>query len=435
MIPLPEAFVSRMHRQLGNELPDFLHALSLPPVRGIRMNIQKPFDGMASFSSGCRIPWTENGYILESESSAGSTVFHEAGAFYLQEPAAMLPAEVMDVHPGDTVLDLCGAPGGKSTQMAEKMHGAGVIVCNEPVLKRAQVLSRNIERIGIANSIVTCSYPSDFPHTWNESFDAVLVDAPCSGEGMFRRDPETRTEWTQDKASGCARRQREILAEAARFVRPGGKLVYSTCTYNPEENEENINTFLQNHADFALEAFQMPEVDGKDGMFLCYPHRNAGEGQFVAKLRKKGISSAVHFNTSFSLVKKDEIQFFRSAFPSFPHPNVRFGNVYAAVPPSPDLDGVRVLRAGLHLFEIKGKTFIPDHAVAICMNPLSVTEKELTEDEVRKYISGGELKGHEKGWTLMKYKGLRVGWGKGSDGRITNHYPKGLRKERILTES
>ena len=243
MIDLPEAFIQRMRRQLGNELPDFLRAMEEPPVRGIRMNPFKSFEGMNGYTSGDPVPWTENGYYLPATSTAGSTVFHEAGAFYLQEPAAMMPAEVLDPKPGELILDLCAAPGGKSTQVGLKMGGKGLLVSNEPVMKRAQILSRNMERIGIPNSVITCMYPAEIPHSWDEMFDGVLVDAPCSGEGMFRRDPQTRSEWSREMSAGCAKRQREILEEASRLLRPGGRMVYSTCTYNPEENEETAREF------------------------------------------------------------------------------------------------------------------------------------------------------------------------------------------------
>ena len=268
MIGLPEAFAERMRRQLGDGLPDFLRALDSEPVRGIRMNPLKPFDGMEGYMSGERVPWAENGYYLPADSTAGATVFHEAGAFYLQEPAAMLPAEVLAPEPGELILDLCAAPGGKATQAGLKMRGQGLLVANEPVPKRARILSSNIERMGIPNSVVTCMYPNEIPHTWDELFDGVLADAPCSGEGMFRRDPQTRTEWSPENAAGCAKRQAEILEEAARLVRPGGRLVYSTCTYNPEENEETVSRFLAKHPEFEPEAFSLPGADGSRGMLL-----------------------------------------------------------------------------------------------------------------------------------------------------------------------
>ena len=265
-IQLPDPFVERMRQQLGNELPAFLHALEEPPVRGIRLNLLKQCDAQDSFRKDDPIPWADDAWYLSNESRAGASLLHEAGAFYIQEPGAMIPAMVLDAKPGEKILDLCAAPGGKSTQAGCAMRGEGLLVCNEPVPKRAQILSRNIERIGLPNTIVTCAWPDRLAEQWPESFDAVLVDAPCSGEGMFRRDPETRKEWTADKAEGCASRQREILTAAVRLVRPGGRLIYSTCTYNPAENEDNARWLTENHPDFHAEAFRMPGIDAPDGM-------------------------------------------------------------------------------------------------------------------------------------------------------------------------
>lgn len=434
MIPLPGEFTERMRRQLGDELPDFLRALELPPVRGIRMNAAKPFEGMERYTAGERIPWTEGAYLLDAESQAGATVFHEAGAFYIQEPAAMLPAAVMDARPGERILDLCAAPGGKSTQMGLRLRGEGLIVCNEPIPKRAQILSRNIERMGIPNSIVTCSYPEGLPRSWDGAFDGVLVDAPCSGEGMFRRDPETRGEWTAEQAAGCARRQEEILREAARFVRPGGRLVYATCTYNPEENERNVERFLAEHPDFEPESFSLPGAEGKNGMFLCLPHRTAGEGQFAARLRRSGESERPRFGRPFPRPGKAEAALLREQFPGLPEADAVFGNILAAMPDAPELKGVRVLRAGLHLAEIRGKNAVPDHAAALAASGSGMQYTDLCAADARAYIAGNETAGDVRGWTVMRYRGLALGWGKGSDGRIRNHYPKGLRKDGILTE-
>lgn len=432
MTSLPKAFTERMGRQLGDELPDFLLAMDRPPERGIRMNPEKPFDGAEEYTAGGRIPWAENGYYLSQESTAGSTVFHEAGAFYLQEPAAMLPAEVLDPRPGERILDLCAAPGGKSTQIGLKMRGEGLLICNEPVPKRAQILSRNMERMGIPNSIVTSAWPETIPHSWDGLFDGVLADAPCSGEGMFRRDPETRKEWSPEQAAGCAKRQMEILEEAARLVRGGGRLVYSTCTYNPEENEETVARFLQGHPEFEVEPFHLNGADGKEGTLLCLPHRMRGEGQFAALLRKKGSAGPVRLEAPFDPVPRGEAALVRETAAGIPEPNRKFGNTLVQVPECPELKGIRVIRAGLKIAEIRGKNAIPDHAAALSITNGEIRSAEITAEQAARYIAGEEIPLEEKGWILLKYRGLALGWGKGSGGTIKNHYPKGLRKERIL---
>ncbi len=435
MTGLPKEFIDRIHRQLGDELPDFLRSMETEPVRGIRMNSMKPFEGMETYMSGEHIPWAENGFYLSLGSTAGATVFHEAGAFYLQEPTAMMPAEVLSPKPGERILDLCAAPGGKSTQIGLKMKGEGLLVCNEPIPKRAKILSRNLERMGIPNSVVTNLYPDEFPATWNELFDGVLADAPCSGEGMFRRDPLTRSEWTPENASGCAKRQAEILEEAARLIRPGGRLVYSTCTFNPEENERTVFRFLKNHPEFVLESFSPKgaEAEERGGMILCLPHRLKGEGQFIALMRKKGASNAAVLSVPFETPRREEILWIGEEIEGIQEPNARIGNSLIRIPECPPLKGIRVIRAGLRIAEIREKRIVPDHSAALCFcGNEKIQFSSLDEASAARYIAGEEIPGTLKGWILLKYKGLILGWGKGSGGSVKNHYPKGLRRDKVL---
>ena len=427
-IPLPEDFISRMRLQLGDELTAFLRALEETPVRGIRLNPLKEADGINVLTAGGRVPWTKDGYYLAPDSTAGSMILHETGAFYIQEPGAMLPAAVLGARPGEKILDLCAAPGGKSTQIGCDMQGEGLLVCNEPVPKRAAILSSNIERMGIPNTVVTCAMPDQLAKQWPEGFDAVMVDAPCSGEGMFRRDPETRNEWSQDKADGCAERQREILSAAAGLVRPGGRLVYSTCTYNPRENEENACWFTDQFPEFSPENFTLPGIDATEGMFTCYPHRLKGEGQFAAFFRKAGEGEAVLTeDRSMPMPSKNDSAVFDGTFPGLPRATHLFGNTLISIPELPDLRGIRTLRAGLHLGEVRGKNAFPDHAAALCFRMPTMQTYDMDADEAVRFLSGETIESSMEGWTLMRYKGLSAGWGKGSTGMIKNHYPKGLR--------
>ena len=434
-VNLPEAFVERMRHQLGNELSAFLSALEEPPVRGIRLNPLKPAEAAGRYTeTGC-IPWAADGYFLPPDSDAGATIAHAAGAFYIQEPGAMLPAAVLGAAPGEKILDLCAAPGGKSTQIGCAMQGSGLLICNEPVPKRVQILSGNLERMGLPNTVVTCAWPDRLAAQWPEGFDAVLADAPCSGEGMFRRDPETRKEWTPERAAGCAERQREILAAAARLVRPGGRLVYSTCTYNPAENEENARWFTETFPEFQPEAFSLPGIDAPDGMYTCYPHRMRGEGQFAARFRKAGCTEA-YLPADASLPKpgKADRAAFEAAFPGFPPATHLFGQTLTSLPELPELKGIRVLRAGLHLGEVRGKNAVPDHAAALWFEApaLQMQTADLSPEEAVRYLAGETVPGDAAGWTLMRYRGLILGWGKGSGGILKNHYPKGLRGSNYL---
>ena len=430
--PLPEAFVQRAREQLKDELPAFLKEINQSPVRGLRKNPYRNQENISYSDLIRKIPWEEYGWELSPESNAGTTIAHEAGAFYLQEPAAMLPAAVMDPKPGESILDLCAAPGGKSTQMGLRMKGEGLLISNDPIPARAAILSRNLERMGVPNSIVTCAYPQSLTDRWADSFDGVLVDAPCSGEGMFRRLPESRAEWTMEKAAGCAARQREILFSAARMVRPGGRLVYSTCTWNPAENEEQIGTFLKHFPEFEPEPFLLPGISAPEGYYTCWPHRIQGEGQFAALLRRKGETErTIPEGKGEFRMDKDSFRIWKESGIRTVQPNVKYGNILAWLPFVPELTGIRIFRLGLHLGQIRGKNFFPDHAAAIGIIRPEMDETVLSDSNALAWFTGDTIPGNAAGWTLMTWNGLVLGWGKGSGGTIRNHYPKGLRNGRL----
>lgn len=426
---LPVQFVEQMAGRLGDELPAFLRSYEEDYCRGIRLNplkrVEVPPTGL-----GEAVPWEPTGAYLALDSDAGAVPLHEAGAWYLQEPSAMLPAAVLDPQPGETVLDLCAAPGGKSTQLALRMRSEGLLVCNEPVGKRAQILARNVERMGVVNALVVSALPRQLADRWPEGFDAIQVDAPCSGEGMFRRHPETREEWSPEAPAGCAKRQAEILDCAAEMVRPGGRIVYSTCTMNTIENEDTVAAFLQRHPDFALAPFHLPGADAPEGMLTCYPHRMRGEGHFVAKLIRAGRGEA-HLPPDTSLPKPDkqQLQALRAFAPDAPVPTAVLGDTLVCLPGCPNVKGLKVLRVGLHLGQMKGKVFQPDHAWAVSVTPPALPRVPLTEEQARLYQAGEVLSAEGvKGFVLPTLHGLALGFGKVSDGMMKNHYPKGLRR-------
>ena len=431
MCDLPQAFIEQMQRLLGPALPDFLHSYSQPYFRGIRMR-----PGASPHEDALRpVPWAENAFYLKFDSRAGAHPLHEAGAYYLQEPSAMTAAAALRPLPGERVLDLCAAPGGKSTQLAAYLQGQGLLVCNEPVLGRAQILSRNIERLGIENALVTCALPEQLSPRFPEYFDKVLVDAPCSGEGMFRRHPEARQEWTPASPQGCAERQLHILSHAARMLRPGGTLVFSTCTFNDVENEGVTKAFLAAHPAFSLAPICLPGMPENDGMLHLWPHEIQGEGHFVACLVKNGGSGAAC----------------KAVMPCAPLGKQEraiaedFLNVHMATPPTvsglflghavmlpdaplPDLKGLKVLRLGLQLGDVKGRIFQPDHALALARK--AVHTHPVTKDEAALYQMGHVLPCGDdvQGWLCPVLDGFQLGWGKASQNQIKNHYPKGLRK-------
>ena len=430
MSTLPSAFLARMAALLGDEYPAFLASYDEPYTRGIRFNPLKPCDAVPQ-GVGDAVPWERSGRYLDLDSPAGKLPPHEAGAYYLQEPSAMLPAAILNPQPGERVLDLCAAPGGKSTQLGTRMAGQGLLVCNEPVLKRAQVLSQNIERMGIPNALVVSAMPDQLARRWPGAFDAVQVDAPCSGEGMFRRHPETRGEWTPESPVGCARRQAEILDSAARLVRPGGRLVYSTCTLNPIENEETVAAFRERHPEFSLRPFHLPGADAPTGMLICYPHRMRGEGHFAALLVRGGPGDndmLLPPDRSLREPDKAQRQALRDFSPDAPQPTALLGDTLVCLPDCPDLRGLKVLRVGLHLGTLKGKVFRPDHAWAVSACPPDFPRVALDDAQARAYLAGETLPAAGHGWVLAEHAGLPLGWGKVSDGVMKNHYPKELRK-------
>ena len=433
MSNLPKAFVDRMAAQLGDELPAFLRTYEEPYQRGLRLNPMKPVEAV-HLPEGLldAVPWEPSGHYLSLESKAGADILHEAGAWYLQEPSAMIPAAVLNARPGERILDLCAAPGGKTTQNALRMAGQGTIVCNEPIADRARVLSRNVERMGIPNAIVVSAWPEKLAAVWPGAFDAIQCDAPCSGEGMFRRHPETRDEWNAESPAGCAKRQGDILDSAAVMLRPGGRLVYSTCTLNTIENEGVVEAFLRRHGDFELAAFELPGLSAPTGMLTIFPHRVRGEGHFVALLRRKGEGVAVWKNAPARENAPDKAAM--TALHDFlpgQEANLLFGGELRYCPDFPDLakaKGISVLRSGLHLGTVKGKVFVPDHAWAVSIAPPEVSRIHLTEVEARLYQNGQVVPAEGKGWVLPCFAGVPLGWGKVSDGMMKNHYPKGLRR-------
>lgn len=367
----------------------------------------------------------------------------------------MSVVEYLEVKPGEHVLDLCAAPGGKTTQIAGFLEGEGMLVCNEPHPQRARILSENVERMGIKNALVTNEMPDRLSQVFPEYFDKILVDAPCSGEGMFRKNEEALTEWSMDNVLLCAKRQDEILDRAAEMLRAGGRICYSTCTFSPEENEDCMARFLLRHPEFHLLAVKKKEnmssgnpayavhpAEGLDRTIRLWPHKLDGEGHFIAVLEKEGkLESEVHplsGNGCEKPLKEKEYQEYREFERQFLKASIKndiclFGEQLYAMPSDmPSLKGLKVLRPGLHLGTLKKKRFEPSHALALALaQEEAVHVWNLTADspEVRQYLSGQTFRAEgEKGWYLITVDGYSIGWGKLAGGMMKNHYPKGLRK-------
>lgn len=428
---LPEAFLQRIEKQLGSEYPEFLESLERPRAVALRFNPLKGEQPRLPFV-GEKVPWEKTGYYYDIESRPGLHPYHEAGVYYLQEASAMAPVALLSPGPGERVCDLCAAPGGKTTQIAGYLAGKGFLLCNEINPKRAKILSRNIERLGVANALVTNEHPENLAKHYPGYFDKVLIDAPCSGEGMFRKEEAAVTDWSPETVQMCARRQAEILGSGAKLLRPGGRLVYSTCTFAPEENEEAIAQFLKYHPDFSLESVEAPWfVSPQPGMYRLWPHKMLGEGHFAAVLKKAGEDYIEPPHTREEKLPKPLAEFLSRMGISLPEGKLlQFGqSVYLAPVEMPDIRGLKVLRPGLELGEIKKDRFEPAHALALWLK-IAKTTQDFSADspEITKYLHGETLPSNQKGWCLVTVDGYSLGWGKGDGNVLKNHYPKGLRR-------
>ena len=428
---LPAEFLTRMKHQLGDEYDAFLQSLERPRAVALRFN---PLKGGRPVLPFVRepVPWEPEGFYYDPESRPGLHIYHEAGVYYLQEASAMAPVALLDPQPGEKVCDLCAAPGGKTTQIAGRMMGEGFLLCNEINPKRAKILSRNIERMAVSNALVTNEHPANLAKKYPGYFDRVLVDAPCSGEGMFRKEEAAVTDWSQETVEMCARRQAEILHSAAQLVRPGGRLVYSTCTFAPEEDEQAVANFLAAHPEFEPEILDAPWfVPGENGSHRMWPHKLLGEGHFAAVLRKT--AGEDHEIPVFKGEKlpKEWVNFAKEWNIRLPGGKaVSFGqNLFWAPEDMPDIQKLKVMRPGLELGTVKKDRFEPAHALALWLKECGNVQSYPAEsEEMKAYIHGDVVPSDRKGWCLVCADGYSIGWGKG-DGRVLkNHYPKGLRR-------
>ena len=461
MTPLPQAYADQMKRLLGEAgFFAYQRALEAPVTRALRINLLRRPDGTPPCpieGLGEPVPWARGAYFVEGDARPGLSPLHEGGLYYLQEPSALSAVSALDPQPGERVLDLCAAPGGKSTQIAALMQGRGLLVCNEPVPSRAQILSRNIERMGVANAVVTCAMPDQLASRFPAYFDRILVDAPCSGEGMFRRQAEAIGEWHAGSPAGCAERQLEILEQAVSMLAPGGFMVYSTCTFNDVENEGVLARFLPGHPELSLQPIALPGLpDGACGYLHLYPHEIRGEGHFISLLRKEGgVPCAGHAACAAADKRRADGsprpgkppragRAQAAALPELPDvlaPGVSLGAVHQAgdclwvFPGALDdpgrLCGLRVLRTGLLLARAQGRRTEPEHALAMALRPEQAARTaELTAEQALSYQAGEalDLGDRPAGFTLMTCQGVPLGWGKQAGGLMKNHYPKGLRR-------
>ncbi len=443
-------FFSRISPLLSSEeMEIFTNEYSKPFYRGVRVNTLKcQKDKLLSLVKGIKdedvTPFCKEGfYIPELCELSGNHPMHHAGAVYFQEPSAMSAAQMLSPSEGDKVLDLCAAPGGKSTQLASMLKGIGLLWSNEIVKSRANILLSNIERCGVKNAVVSSCNPEVLCEALEGVFDKVLVDAPCSGEGMFRRDENAKKEWSAEHSDSCAVRQLKILNSAKNALKEGGVLVYSTCTFSYAENEGVVEKFLEENPDFELvdcgESFGRRTLSG----LACriFP-MDGGEGHFAAKLRKKESTKGFGFcglndmePTPEKKIPSFVFDFLASAFydtSDYKRLLLHGDKVYALPQNCPDIKGTGVLRAGVYVGNIKKNYFEPEHHLfmsADIENVKQVVNLSLDDERTLRFLKGEEIPVDDKlkGYTAVAVEGVITGFGKVSGGRLKNKYPKGLR--------
>ena len=437
---LPKSYLDDMKSLLGDEYDAYLSSFDEERTYGLRVNNTRISDEELLIRLGIdaeRIPWISNGFYYAEDLHPGRHPYWYAGLYYLQDPSAMTPAEFLPIEENDRVLDTCAAPGGKSTRLADKLHGTGVLVANDISVSRCNALLRNLERSGYGNIYVCSEDTGKLKEHYHNYFDKILVDAPCSGEGMFRKEPSLIKDWLEKGPSYYAPIQKQIAADAVEMLKEGGMMVYSTCTFAPEEDEEVIE-YLLGHYDLEVlpltpyyEGFANGLTEKTYNCARLYPHRLKGEGHFTALLRKKGESPKEVKNGMAGKIP-DVIGAFMRDFP-LPYENgeimMRQEKVYLC----PYLDhtsGLRLLRSGLYLGDLKKDRFEPSQAYAMCLNGQTVEKKiTLPVDDVRvmKYLHGETLQAeHEgKGTVLVTVDGYPLGFAQQSGKQLKNKLGKG----------
>ncbi len=449
----PEQFKERMKGILAEEYGAFIEALNAPRTNALRYHALKAKnDGILATLADYhleKIFHIEHGFHYKG-SHIGNTPAHHAGAIYVQDAGAMCAVEALNLKEGMRVLDVCAAPGGKSTQAAEKIGASGLLIANEYVPSRAKILVENFERLGLPSAMVFNLDTKELSSLFDGYFDAVICDAPCSGEGMFRKTNEAILHWSEENIALCAKRQCEILDNIAHLVRAGGELLYSTCTYAPEENEEVVRNFLSSHPDFSLkrikeeiEAVTSPAlmIEGCENIHFArrfYPHKSDGEGQFIALFERRNddIIPTILYKDSTKPLSKEQERIL-SAFlsdvlvdPSIIHARL-LGEKLVHIPHAHPVPPRSVFSGGVLLGEIRGKNFFPSHQFFSVFGECFRRRVELDKDDTRvlQYLHGEEIGAEiENGFCAVRFCGATLGGGKASGGRVKNHYPKGLRK-------
>ena len=449
---LPEQFEIRMKDMLGQEFLDYQNSLDMPSFHGLRVNTSKisveEFLRISPFSLK-PVPWCSNGFYYDDTVQPAKHPYYYAGLYYIQEPSAMTPASVLPIEEGDRVLDICAAPGGKSTALAAKLKGTGLLVSNDISNSRAKALLKNLELFGVSNMLVMSEPSNTIAEHFPGFFDKILIDAPCSGEGMFRKANSMVKAWESNGVDLFVNLQQSILREMVKCLRPGGTMVYSTCTFSPEENEQAMEYLLE--LDEQLELVELPMYEGFDtghpdwsrtgnpDVQKCrrlWPHRIQGEGHFVAMLKKKDINNqyGVNWHHPTKVKLPDGVLEFLNDIHwdwDMSRMELQKDRLYYLPETMPDVKGLRLLRNGLFLGECKKNRFEPSQSLAMALrmeeykNAISLP---VSDERVIRYLKGEtiELEG-ANGMVLFCVDGYPLGWGKLTNGTLKNKYLAGWR--------
>ena len=467
---LPDKYTEKMKRILGDDYDNYIASLSEPLKHALRVNTLKisveDFLKISPFKLD-PIPWTTNAFYYDASLDFPSKhPFYYAGLYYLQEPSATLPAAAIPIEEGDKVLDLCAAPGGKSTELSAKLKGTGLLVSNDISASRIKALQKNLEIFGVTNTVITCESPERLADHFGQYFDKILIDAPCSGEGMFRKSTAMVTAWEQNGNEFFAKLQREILDSAVKLLAPGGSILYSTCTFDPSEDEEQVMYILSKGQDMKIQPLVSApgfvdgnkdwcdksrcELEPADELSLTkhlFPHKVQGEGHFVSLIKdessEKSNTSAVYTkgkNQKFPDEIEDFLKLIDMDKSVVKRERLSLSGTMLFLKPEMDvnLKGLRIIREGVFLGELKKKRFEPSQSLAMILKSedfKNVLELSPDSDHVYKYLRGETLDideiagpGNVKdGWVLVTTLGFPLGFGKNTNGTLKNKYLAGWR--------
>lgn len=445
---LPIDFISKMKSLLGDSADDFFDHLDRPAVKGITVNFDRmkkdKFERICDFAI-TPIEKVSNGYYVDNFKFANN-IFNHLGIIYSQEPSAMYPVELLDIQKDDIVLDVCASPGGKSIQILEKLSNSGLLVSNEIVFSRAKILYENLNRMGYINYAITCNSPEDYFKT-NLRFNKILIDAPCGGEGMLRKKDFDLNAYNPNAIETNSKRQLSILNSVKDLLVEGGRLVYSTCTYDTRENEEVIAKFLKDNPDFSILKTNLLDKVAEHGIkvehfdtdysYRRYPHLHRGEGQFMIVLTKNGttdddLSDKFRAKNFEDPHNKEILEIEKFLTSNSNLDNLSFtkrnDSIYLLPKTTMNFEKLNVIHIGCMIGNINKNIFKSQHNLYHSLGQYFKNQIDINDIQLQKFLHGEELElDYPDGMYVIKYHNIPLSGGKLKDKKLKNNYPKELR--------